>query len=68
MSVFHIQVPKSADQSVEQALERIRTDFGYMPQVRVVEYERLYIIDGLDNSEIKSKLSDTLRQLNIIHF
>ncbi|XZF16584.1 hypothetical protein ACTHGU_10625 [Chitinophagaceae bacterium MMS25-I14] len=68
MNVFHIQVPKLNDRSVAEALNQIKADFQHVPKVQVVEYEQLYIIDGIETNEVRTKMSEALNRLNIPHF
>lgn len=69
MNVHHIQIPKKVDIAhIKSALAE--ADFGILPapEIEIVEYTNLYILDGIFSAEHRNVLSETFSRLNIAHF
>jgi len=69
MNIHHIQIPKKAGISAIK-IALAEADFGALPapEIEIVEYTNLYILDGIFSAEHRIILSDTLQRLNIAHF
>jgi len=69
MNVNHIQIPKKVGiATIKSALAA--TDFGELPapEIEIVEYTNLYIIDGIFSAEHRNVLSAALDKSDIAHF
>jgi hypothetical protein len=69
MNVHHIQIPKKVGiAAIKTALAEV--DFGPLPapELEIVEYTNLYILDGIFSAEHRNVLTDTFQKLNIAHF
>jgi len=69
MNVHHIQIPKKAGlPAIKTALAE--ANFGALPapEIEIVEYTNLYILDGIFSAEHRVILSDALHRLDIAHF
>jgi hypothetical protein len=69
MNVHHIQIPKKVGiAAIKTALAE--ADFGVLPapEIEIVEYTNLFILDGIFSAEHRIVLTETLQKLNIAHF